>query len=405
MANGKTRAEVTAAEKKAIGFDYQYYFFLWKVLSLNTGESVGLEVHDDVHTELDNDEQVLYQLKHTIKVKSDGTPVNLQTLDLDLWKTLSNWALTISDKNDGREQANKQLGFIKKTTFVLASNKSSNSSNELLSIIKSLQSKKATWRDAKLFLETKCTQTQSTEVRSYITDILNLDDDVRNQMFLKIHFELDENDIVKRCKEAIKADKVNESKIDFVFSSIDSAIRNDNFIDIKEGRNIQVSFDDFYTKYRKHYDIARNGELTIEPFGGHMPDRLEQQVFIQQLIEIGDLTESDLDEISRYTTSRLKLENNIDRWRQEGEITDYELENFKDEAKDQWRNSHKMAYRNLQGESSYNDAAIKVVDTMRERMLHISNQSLGTALSNGTFYYLSNLPQIGWRKDWAKYKK
>ena len=47
----KTQIEKTAAETKSIGFDYQYYFFLWKLLSLETGESVGLEVKDDVHTQ------------------------------------------------------------------------------------------------------------------------------------------------------------------------------------------------------------------------------------------------------------------------------------------------------------------------------------------------------------------
>ena len=50
MGKEKTHIEKTAAETKSIGFDYQYYFFLWKLLSLRKGESVGLEVKDDVHT-------------------------------------------------------------------------------------------------------------------------------------------------------------------------------------------------------------------------------------------------------------------------------------------------------------------------------------------------------------------
>lgn len=65
MDKEKTQIEKTAAETKSIGFDYQYYFFLWKLLSLETGESVGLEVKDDVHTELNNGKQIFYQIKHT----------------------------------------------------------------------------------------------------------------------------------------------------------------------------------------------------------------------------------------------------------------------------------------------------------------------------------------------------
>ena len=67
MSIEKTHVDKTSAETKSIGFEYQYYFFLWKVLSLEHGETVGLEVKDDVHTELNDSTQILYQLKHTIK--------------------------------------------------------------------------------------------------------------------------------------------------------------------------------------------------------------------------------------------------------------------------------------------------------------------------------------------------
>ncbi|MCV6022154.1 hypothetical protein OFO93_37205, partial [Escherichia coli] len=60
-------SDATSADKSSIGFDYQYYFFLWKVLCLQPNQSVGLEYKDDVHTDLDNDIQVLYQLKHTVQ--------------------------------------------------------------------------------------------------------------------------------------------------------------------------------------------------------------------------------------------------------------------------------------------------------------------------------------------------
>lgn len=125
MSKLKTHTDLTSAETKSIGFDFQYYFFLWKLLSLRNGQSVGIEVKDDVHCDLNNDEQILYQLKHTIQTSSDGSPINLTTLDNDLWKTLYNWSKIISDKNDDREDINSQLAFIKKTTYVLASNKSS----------------------------------------------------------------------------------------------------------------------------------------------------------------------------------------------------------------------------------------------------------------------------------------
>ena len=80
MVSATTQADSTAADKTGIGFDYQYYFFLWKLLSLQLGQTVGLECKDDVHTDLDDDIQILYQLKHTIKVSSKTQkPSNLTT--------------------------------------------------------------------------------------------------------------------------------------------------------------------------------------------------------------------------------------------------------------------------------------------------------------------------------------
>ncbi|EGR2892049.1 hypothetical protein DMV95_08765, partial [Vibrio parahaemolyticus] len=129
-------SDATSADKSSIGFDYQYYFFLWKVLCLQPNQSVGLEYKDDVHTDLDNDIQVLYQLKHTVqKSKLTGKPTNLTSLDTDLWKTLFNWAQLIRDQEAGRTLPHKQLSFLQKTEFVLASNKSESENNRVSLLI------------------------------------------------------------------------------------------------------------------------------------------------------------------------------------------------------------------------------------------------------------------------------
>ncbi|MFM1345278.1 hypothetical protein WFP14_01755 [Yersinia proxima] len=41
----------TSAEKKSIGFSYQDYVALKHALELKPGESIGIEVFDDVHLE------------------------------------------------------------------------------------------------------------------------------------------------------------------------------------------------------------------------------------------------------------------------------------------------------------------------------------------------------------------
>ncbi len=405
MGDKKTQTEITAAETKSIGFDYQYYFFLWKLLSLETGESVGLEVKDDVHIELNDDEQVFYQIKHTIQTKTDNSAENLTTSDLDLWKTISNWAKVISDKNDNRRSKQEQLNFLKKTSFILASNKSSTDSNKILKIITDLQNGDDTVKGVILVFTALLKGTDSAPLKKYIEDVLRLDEDVFKEFILKVFFELDEKDIIGKCKDAIKADKIDENKIDDVFSALDSAIKADNFINIKNREKIQISFDDFYLKYRRHYDLSRNGLLSIDEFHGTLPTALESQIFIKQLIEVKDLNSYDFEDIAEFTRFKLKLQNNIDRWLQDGEITQDEINNFKNNAINQWKNKHRSVFRGITDESDFNIAGVKVLDSVREEKLKISGQSLDTDMSNGTFYDLSDTPYIGWRKDWEKYKK
>lgn len=405
MDKEKKQIEKTAAETKSIGFDYQYYFFLWKLLSLETGGSVGLEVKDDVHTELNNSKQIFYQIKHTIQKKSDGTSTNLSTLDKDFWKTLSNWAKVISDKNDGRGKKNQQLIFLKKTSFVLASNKSSASNNKILKSIADLQIDQKSITKIKTVFKDLSDKTQNNNIIRYIEDILELQDDVLNSFLLHVFFELDEDDIIQKCKDAIKSDKIPENRIDDVFSSLDSSIRADNFIDIKNGKKIEIAFDDFYLKYRRHYDLARSASLKIKAFTGKLPDRLEEQTFIKQILEIKDVQSDDIEAIAEYTRFRLKLRNNVDEWLQNGELTNEEIESLRNDAINQWKNEFRKGYRGDVDIKEYNSKGLGILDCIRDKKLKIADQELETDMCNGEFYELSDTPEIGWRKDWERYKK
>src|SRR5690606_29203297 len=125
MSKGKSIQEKTSADSKSIGFDYQYYYFLNELLQIKEGQTVGYEVKDDVHIEMRDGMETLIQLKHSIS--STGT---LSEKDEDLWKTISNWIDIITDSTLGRSASVSQIEFIKKTNFLLVTNKSNSSRNE-----------------------------------------------------------------------------------------------------------------------------------------------------------------------------------------------------------------------------------------------------------------------------------
>jgi hypothetical protein len=66
----KNRYDLTSADTKIIGFDFQYFYFINELLKLDIGQFIGFEAKDDVHIQLPLDRKVtiqLVQLKHTIK--------------------------------------------------------------------------------------------------------------------------------------------------------------------------------------------------------------------------------------------------------------------------------------------------------------------------------------------------
>lgn len=400
--SNKTHIEKTGAETKSIGFDFQYYFFLWKLLTLSKGESVGLEVKDDVHTELNNDINIFYQVKHSVQTNKKGNIKNITSSDIDLWKTLYNWAKVISDENDNRKEIKSQLEFLKKSHFIMWSNKNLSPTNIIIDNIEKLQNKTISIIDFTKNIKEFEQSSKDDKIKNYIEEILLLDKDVLNQYVLKISFELGEDKIIQNCKDAIETKLIPKNKVDDVFSKIDSRIREDNFIAIKTGNKIQISFEDFQKKYRKYFNNTRNDRLQIIPLTIDLPDKLESQIFIKQLLEINDIKTDDIELMAQFTRFKLKLENNIAKWYTEGEITIEEIDSYRDQAKLKWLNK----FRALSNKTDFDDNdSLDIINYLREEDLSLDGQKLGTELSNGEFYYLSDIPKIGWKKDWKKHKK
>ena len=174
MSTDKTFTEKVAAPGASAGFDYQYYYFLYQLLNLKKGQSVGLEIKDDVHTDLGDDVQLLFQLKHTIQKQADKSPIALTELDLDLWKTLSNWSKIITDPNDDRATENKQIALIKKTEFHLVTNKSKSKTNKTCLLIGEYNETGEPERLSQLLTHLKSLKTADQTIREYIDDVINL---------------------------------------------------------------------------------------------------------------------------------------------------------------------------------------------------------------------------------------
>lgn len=395
------KIEKFSADKSELGFEYQFYFFFWKLLEMKTGETVSWEVKEDVSLDLSDGTTYLFQIKHTTQKKSDGLPVNITDLDYDLWKTMSNWSQIISSKGN----SNNQIIFLQKTFFILATNKTE-SKNSIVNQFENFRNNDIDFISLKSEINKLLTRTKNGFLKEFISNCLELPDEILMLFFQHIQFQLQETDLVQRCKDAIKEKMIALDKVDTVYDLLYSNIRNDNYIVIKEGESVSISFEDFHKKYRRCFEQCRSGNLVVIRPTPIMPDKVQEQTFIKQLVDIGDIESDDLTTQMEYTKFKILLERNIDEWYQSGEITGLERDNYFADGINQWKNEFHSKYRGLVDSSLYNEKGLQIIDELRKKNLFIKNQQLSTDLSNGTFYHLADIPEIGFRKDWEdKYAK
>lgn len=285
---------------------------------------------------------------------------------------------------------------------MIFSNKLDNEDNEVINLINSFKQSLINISSFVKKLNKIRLETTSKKITTYIDDLLSLKQSVLEKFIININFELGENDIFPMIYKSLKGKMVDEKNIEEVFRNLDSDMRKDNFITIKSGNKFEISFDDFYKKYKIYFQVSAS-KLPIRPLNSSLPSILEikEQIFIKQLLDIEDFETDDFDQLTQLTTHMLKLEDNIFKWFENGEITRNKYESFHSNTKTIWGNILRSKKRG----GLTQEKSLEIIDELRKEKLSIDGQELDIEMSNGEFYYLSNIPEIGWTLDWERYKK
>ena len=239
------------ARDKVVGFDYQFYYFMYLVLDLRHGDKIGFEVKDDVHIDMSNGITILYQAKHTISTKADGTPENLTTLDIDLWKTLSNWVDMIKSKQS----------ILESYSFCLVTNKS-DKTNEFIESLNHF--KKALDTDNVInLLKLLRDKTKNSEIKGYLKNILSLGKKTMKQFLLKLTMETGTDDIINKIKDRIYEHCHQKDVIDSIFDSLSSNLNMAKYLDIKDRKKFEITFDEFNKKFGKCFHVAYKDNTSV----------------------------------------------------------------------------------------------------------------------------------------------
>ena len=396
----RTRYDLTSADTKIIGFDFQYFYFINELLKLDKGQAVGFEGKDDVHIDLIPDKMVLIQLKHTIKKSAKGLPVNLTEKDDDLWKSLSNWGKVICDFASGRKTMESQISYIENAEFVLATNKSL-SKNKAISQISKLNKDKISFLDFTKYLSDLQSTTKDMDVSQHINDVLEMSPQLLTGFMKKLKFVDTGDNLINEIKSSIQKKMIATNRINDVFNDLYSELKQDFFDSVKKGFHQIITFEEWLSKYTCIFERYRQTTLPIRRFQPIFPPDLSEQQFIKELIEIGEVEADDLAQIAQFSEFMLMVKLNLDNWCIDGEIANIDKDEFHESAKSIWRNSHKKAHRSTKNNLILNHSnALNCLDDIREKNLKMFTTEIGIDLSNGEFYYLSNKRIIGWKLEW-----
>jgi hypothetical protein len=396
-----SKQEMTSAADTSVGFDYQFYYFFYLILGLKLGETIGFEIKDDIHIDFANGTTELIQSKHTVQTSVSGNPINLTELSSDLWKTLSHWVDLVDEQIDRKS-------YLSKTWFKLVTNKS-NGSNKFIQNLSAFQNNLLSLSEIKDYLKNLSGRTSDTELKKQIKRVHSAP--ALKEFLNKIKLDLNEDDLIQRIKNRI-IEKIHfTEKIEDVYNSLHSALRDKNYLDVKSGKKLITTFSEFSNQFRNCFKAGLSSQLPKRDLPVLLPEKREDQLFVRQLIDIGDIMPFDDEKIIELTTYMLKFVNNYKYWEINDGLLPSQKEEFERNTRLIWKNSFDKFYRKiskkyLKGEDllslddEIKDAALECLDEMKREALTLDETLLDTELSNGHFYFLTEEKIIGWHFSW-----
>ncbi|BDF70244.1 hypothetical protein CE91St41_25290 [Oscillospiraceae bacterium] len=408
MAEQNGRTEITSADKQQLGFEYQYLYFIVRLLQLLPGEEVGYEALDDVHVITATQKDTLYiQVKHTIGKAANDTQPNLAKLSEDLWKTLSNWSKLISDPSEARNKKETQKLFVSQSRFILVVNRKFKT-NEVICKIQQLKDGLITGTEMYAYLKKLSQETKDKDIKVLINNVTHLSVSVLSAFLKRTEFHNSTDSLFDQIRDGIRSKMTEDEYVNDVFSTLYLQLKEDFFNNVQNGRHQVITFSKWMTHYRAAFNIYRTTLLPFRQYSPLLPEHLEQQTFVSELIEIGaiDITDNGLAEIAELTEYYLSVELQLDDWYQDGRISLPVLNSFHKEAALTWKRIHQFCHRSTKSNSKldYENALACFDEVMKEKLKLISTD-MGLSLSNGEFIKLANESKIGWKHSWASGSK
>jgi hypothetical protein len=385
-----------SADSTAIGFDFQDYVAVHKLLLMRDGQSVGWEQLDDVHIE-DDSELCLIQVKHTVNRE------NITERDVDLWKTLANWVKTRPEIEAGRT---------KRIRYIIYTNKGYGRQSFIGLLQQDKKNVDEILKTARLIFDEliesekkKAPGDAQNPLLKHVDTVVNGDDRCARLVLESLKLEAGSLDITKKIDDqlvymAVPSERAEMARnmllgvfVAYKYKKVQSrekvvlnykTFREQLGVDrcLRLAMSTKVNFDEYYN---------RSSGMSFDDTG------VESSLFARQLLDIGFEKLELVDRgIEMFQTQMF-----IDELKGVGGFTDLEDQALELKALGQWRELHKRRYRDFSGdEAEHIKAGRECYYLTMDKKLSVQSNEMPEEMSRGKYIKLSNHPKLGWRNDW-----
>lgn len=400
-------SEKVAADKNSLGFEFQDFVYIEKLIELRQGQSLCLELYDDIHVEtlgVEGDKELLLiQVKHSI---GSG---NISDRDIDLWKTFDNWLKLIPE-----------LPEVSLMKFQLYTNKKINN-QFFVSLLKNprknieaiLHHIRETEHQISKTESKKKSNDSANPIAKYVKAISKRSDEELIFLFENFEFHSDNSSIIARISSALLHLSIPATFLDETRKHVIGAFKESKFSKIIKGEKVVITYDNF--RFDMGFDriirSARADPVEFDRFvdlyySYQRPDKLSfaTSKFHSQLQDIG----VENDEIIDRGIEMILAEQFMNSLQEAGTFSASENSRLENKAVTEWQLLHRRLHRRSKqnDENEHLRLSLDCYDKTMEIPLKVSDVELPKNLSCGTYIKLSNFPRIGWRKDWqGKFKE
>jgi hypothetical protein len=406
--NGMNHSEKIAADKTSLGFEFQDLVYIEKLIELKPGQTLGLELHDDIHIETAADNASIEDLL-LIQVKHSVNPGNITDRDIDLWKTIHNWLKLVPG-----------LPHYRALTFQLYTNKGLNN-QALVSLLKAPRQNiqaivahiRKTDQEISAAELIKKSDEPPNPLAKYVKSVSQANNGELEFLFERFEFHSDSSSIIARISSALRQLSIPQSRLEDTRKHVIGAFKESKFSRIIEGEKVVITFDDFRTGmgFDRIVRSARAEPADFDRFvdiyySYQRPDTLSfsNSKFHDQLKDIGISDE----EIVDRGVEMMLAEQFMESLQDAGSFSASDNVRLENMAISEWQKLHNKSHRNTKEDDGavHQQASLDCYDQTMGHPLKAGNIELPSNLSCGKYIKLSNLPSIGWRKNWrSTFKK